>query len=86
MNVLNDDVLNLIYRDLYKISILPELKRAFNSQILIDILKQPGKRTKSRLIYESNLPSICVNNFLKQNCRVSKKFSNIYNTVLYSYT
>lgn len=86
MNVLNDDVLNLIYKDLYKISIIPELKRAFNSQILIDILKQPGKRTQSRIIYESNLPKICVSNFLKNNNRVSKKFSNIYNTVLYSYT
>lgn len=80
--MLNEDVLNLIYRNLHKISVIPELKDTLKRRSVLNALSHE-KKTVSRIASEASVSTSFAQAVLNQSSQVYKKFNNIYNIMTY---
>jgi hypothetical protein len=80
--MLNEDVLYLIYKNLHKITIIPELQYTLQRRNVLKALSFE-KKTASRIATEASVTIQFALEILNQSYIVKKKFNNLYNIMTY---
>lgn len=84
LELLPENVLYNIYRYLFSIELLPELKcQCIDISIEQCVKTQPFVKTLSYISSETNLELQVIKLSIERSQNIYKKFNNLYNTVLY---
>jgi hypothetical protein len=84
MNSLPEDILWIIYKNVHKFQVIPELKKQCVHILVINCIKEnPYAKTLSYITNSTNLRTNTVYSVLNSNPNVLKIYNNLYNTLTY---